>query len=311
MTEFRHPPVQVAISERWQKGVVSVHQGSDSIYTELQSALLSGRGSLIGRFGSTELTNVCLSLQKDGGGPLEERAIILERYSGIFPATPETLNQWFTVYMASISQVNTIVAAWYTPLARPEWTLLDTFCPMAHRVPLRALEAYYSAPTHHWTRILAEQKVCVVSSFAETMKTQCTKAEEIWPQCPTLLPNAEWSFVRSFYPPRIARGQCEWPSGISSWDAAVTYLFNEVMKTGAQIVLLGCGALAMPLGARLKKEGKLCVVMGGAIQILFGIKGKRWENHEYISALFNDAWVYPDDSEIPGGAKYIEDGCYW
>jgi len=309
---MNHPSVELAISERWQKNQVYIHQGSDHIYTEIQSALLDGRGSLIGRFGSTELTTLCVSIQ-NGGPQFLEQACKLERYSGsgLFPETPTTLDKWIKVYTRSLSDVNAIVAAWYAPMARPEWTLLDTFCPMAHRIPLRSLEPYYSVKEHHWTRILADQKVCVVSSFAESMKKQCMNSEEIWPQCSTILPKAQWSFVRSFYPPRIARGKCEWPSGISSWESAVEYLYSEVMKTEAKIVLLGCGALAMPLGARLKQAGKICVVMGGAIQILFGIKGRRWENHPYISELFTDAWVYPDESEIPGGAKDVEGGCYW
>lgn len=307
---MNHPPVQLALSERWQKGQVYIHQGSDYIYTEIHTALLDGRGSLIGRFGSTELTTICVSIQNGNSSKLE-RVSMLERYSGLFPATSSTLDTWMKQYVGAVTDVNIIVAGWYASMARPEWTLLDTFCPNAHRIPLRALESYYSAREHHWTRILAEQKVCVVSSFAETMKTQSMKAEHIWPQCPTLLPNAQWSFVRSFYPPRIARGKCEWPSDITSWDSAVEYLYTEVMKTGSQIVLLGCGALAMPLGARLKKAGKICIVIGGAIQILFGIKGKRWEKHGQISALFNDAWVHPNDSEIPGGANDIEGGCYW
>jgi ketopantoate reductase len=85
----------------------------------------------------------------------------------------------------------------------------------------------------------------------------------------------------------------------------------EVVKTDCQIVIIGCGGLGMILAGRLKALGKICIVMGGAVQVLFGIKGKRWENHEYISKLWNSEWVYPSPSETPRKALEIERGCYW
>jgi hypothetical protein len=47
---------------------------------------------------------------------------------------------------------------------------------------------------------------------------------------------------------------------------------NKIVNLAPTIVLIGCGALAMPLALRLKKQGMICIVMGGAIQNLFGIK---------------------------------------
>jgi hypothetical protein len=44
---------------------------------------------------------------------------------------------------------------------------------------------------------------------------------------------------------------------------------------------------------------------------LFGIKGKRWENHEEISKLMNEHWIRPAQSETPANFAKVEDGCYW
>jgi hypothetical protein len=51
--------------------------------------------------------------------------------------------------------------------------------------------------------------------------------------------------------------------------------------------------------------------MGGAIQVLFGIKGGRWKNHDFISKLWNEEWVYPSADETPGAAWAVENSCYW
>ena len=90
-------------------------------------------------------------------------------------------------------------------------------------------------------------------------------------------------------------------------------MYNEAMKMDFDIAIIGCGAYGMPLAAKLKQAGKQAIHLGGATQLLFGIKGKRWvENYpSKIATLFNDAWVYPDEIEVPQAAKVVEGGCYW
>ena len=48
-----------------------------------------------------------------------------------------------------------------------------------------------------------------------------------------------------------------------------------------------------------------------AVKILFGIKGKRWEEIDYIAKYINEYYVYPEDSTKPKGYEKIENGCYW
>ena len=121
----------------------------------------------------------------------------------------------------------------------------------------------------------------------------------------------QWSCVQSYYSPVLAQGRCEWPEGINSWSEAVESLEMQVIQSGAKVALLGCGGLAMPLALRLKKRGVVAIVLGGAIQLLFGIKGRRWSEHPVISGFFNEWWISPSAEEIPGAAADIEGGCYW
>ena len=51
--------------------------------------------------------------------------------------------------------------------------------------------------------------------------------------------------------------------------------------------------------------------MGGATQILFGIKGNRWDQHSVIGKLYNEAWVRPNENETPKKAGINEGACYW
>ena len=120
-----------------------------------------------------------------------------------------------------------------------------------------------------------------------------------------------WTCIRSYYSPVLAKGKCEWAEGVKSWSDAVDLLETQVLASGAKVALLGCGGLAMPLALALKRKGIVAIVLGGAIQILFGIKGRRWNTHQVISTFYNDYWVYPSIEETPGAANDIEGGCYW
>ena len=65
------------------------------------------------------------------------------------------------------------------------------------------------------------------------------------------------------------------------------------------IALIGCGAYGLPLAAHVKRINKQAIHMGGALQILFGIKGKRWDNHPTIGNLYNEYWVRPKTQDKP------------
>lgn len=303
---------KVASTEVWQKGAESVENGSRVLYHTILKCLKDGKGCLIGRHGTLELTTLLQTIQNPQLID-KQRTELLELHAGVFPRTNESVADWIVHYWEASEAADGMAAGWYKPLAVAEWSYLDKHNPTATRIPLRSLEPYYVKPLDRWTRALEGQKVCVVSSFAETMEQQLVNAESVWSDNrETLLPETvEWSFVRSYYSPALAKGRCEWPTGIQSWSDAVAHLETEIMATGAKIVLLGCGGLAMPLAHRLKKKGVIAIVLGGAIQVLFGIKGRRWEKHDVISGFWNAAWVWPSIEETPNAADRVEGGCYW
>ena len=86
---------------------------------------------------------------------------------------------------------------------------------------------------------------------------------------------------------------------------------SQIDKIDFDIALIGCGAYGLPLAAHVKRAGKIGVHMGGCLQILFGIMGKRWDEHPIISKLYNDNWVRPSELEKPKSYLKVEDGCYW
>lgn len=297
-------------TEAWQKGEESVQKGSSIIFSTVLDALTMSKGALIGRHGTIELTTVLLYLNDHNLDP--NKLAILERNAGVFPKSGESVKAWIEAYQDATADADVMAAGWYAPLAKSELAYLANKAPQAKLVPLRSLEPYYVSELHNWMRAFEGHRVTVVSSFANTMKHQFNKAKYIWPKKQGLLSSdVKWSFVRSYYSPSLARGRCHWPDDVKSWKEAVDLLEKKVLEKKPRICLIGCGGLAMPLAKRLKDKGIIAIVMGGAIQILFGIKGRRWDFHSVISSFYNNNWVYPSQDEVPNGAKEIEGGCYW
>jgi hypothetical protein len=238
----------------------------------------------------------------------------IERHAGVWPATDQILDAWCSAYVVALKELDGLAAGWYKPLANAEASLLTEFCPSAFRCPLRSLEPYYVDSILQWTHALKGKRVCVVSSFAESMRDQVDRGalKRVWPG--GLLPaDIAWSFVRTGYAPKLAGGDgpCTWPAGVQTWQAAVRLTRDRVLAEKPDVVIIGCGGLGMIIGAGLRREGCSVLVLGGATQLLFGIKGRRWETHDIISKFWNSSWVWPKASETPAGARQIEGGCYW
>jgi len=287
--------------------------GAQIVYDEIENALLFGRGLLIGRFGTIEFQAIysieCLNTVSN-----EER-YVLEMNAGVFPSHIESVRKWVEEARNAMRSADVLATGWYAPIREKEAGLLKAWGWSGRQVRLRSLEPYYFKESLRWTRHLSGRKVCVVSSFTETAAGQlakCNGESAIWPGAGgSLLPDAEWSWVQTGYAPCMALGRAGWENAAESWKEAVDYVVEEVMKKGAKICIIGCGGLGMLIGASLKKRGVVAIVLGGATQVLFGIKGRRWENHEIISKFWNDAWVWPSREETPGAADEVEGGCYW
>ena len=275
--------------------------------------LVKGETFFVGRNGTIELETLLFYTKNRGTGEAYPKHMLdrLERHAGVWPATLASVDAWAKEYVNSLYLLDAAAAGWFKPLANDELEMMAKLAPQATLMPLRALEPYYVEPPLRWSAALAGKKVAVVTSFAVTAQGQIGK--RLWDAQESLLPpTTEWSFIRSGYCPSVAgAAPCGWPEGINSWQAAVEYLVDAVRFTGASVALIGCGGIGMLVAARLRRIGISAIVMGGAVQVLFGIRGRRWQTHPVIGDFWTYDWVAPSEEETPDAARSIEGGCYW
>lgn len=156
-----------------------------------------------------------------------------------------------------------------------------------------------------WTEVLKGKKVLIVHPFAETIKKQYARRKEVFPDR-EIMPDCELIVYRAV---QTLAGQKD--ERYADWFDALKAMTDDIRKIDFDVALLGCGAYGLPLAANIKRMGKKAVHIGGGLQIMFGIRGKRWDEMPEISILYNDAWVYPSEEETPKGAGMVENSCYW
>lgn len=110
-------------------------------------------------------------------------------------------------------------------------------------------------------------------------------------------------------PPQTIAGNCDERYG--TWFDALADLERAVDALDFDVAVIGCGAYGFPLAAHVKDIGRQAVHLGGATQMLFGIRGRRWDLKDIGPALYNDSWVRPSADERPENADSVESGCYW
>lgn len=165
-----------------------------------------------------------------------------------------------------------------------------------------------------WSKALKGKKVLVVTPFTESVMQQYKKRELLFPGNEDLLPEFELLTYKSL----MTVGDMK-DSRFDTWFEALEFMKKEILDIKFDVAILGCGAYGFPLAAAVKESGRSAIHMGGALQILFGIMGKRWDGTRQggevsirsdIAKYYNDNWTYPIEDR-PEGADKVEYGPYW
>jgi len=261
----------------------------------IAEALRSQRPVLVGRLGSVEAR--LLGEARFGRFSRVTRREA-HRNAGLFPTDPEAL-EVAAARLGSALQAVDLLALWDSPY---QARLTSQLQPLPERCGLAALEPWW----HHnpWSAALAGRRVLVVHPFATSIQAQWPRRESLFPGT-AVLPEFDLQVLQ---PPLTLAGAT---AGFVSWSAALDDLIARSQERDFDVALLGCGAYGLPLAAAIKAMGRPAVQLGGALQLLFGIRGRRWEAMPPFAALMNEHWVRPLPEETPVAAAQVDGGCYW
>lgn len=303
--------------------IVDRQKANDIIFAHLTG----NNPCMISRFGTTEMNCLVNYITVHSNKPYIKKLIdfvtdwtatpwwnkdhfeVMSLWSGIFPPCLDTAERFAEKYFEDIPLIDILGSFQYQ----------EKFMPLKSNIIKVHLETLYPFYVERpWTRCLKGKKVLVVHPFENTIRFQYNKRsllfknDDVLPEFTLITLKAVQSVANTKVP-------------FKDWFEALDYMKNQINNIDFDYCLLGCGAYGLPLAAHVKRMGKKAIHLGGGLQLLFGIKGKRWvdQYEEYwnirpgvkiytnYKPLFNDSWIYPLDSEKPKNAKVVENACYW
>lgn len=257
----------------------------------------------VGRFGSTEL--FALRTFDFQVRPQYKKSLAqMQMCAGFFSANEKMGEKFKDLMLESIPEAD-VMGIWMLPF---EKYYLNKYGSKKLKTTYLLDFEPWSCAAESWSAALKGKKVLVIHPFAETIESQYQKREKIFANT-DILPEFELKTLKA-----IQTMGGERDDRFHTWFEALEFMHQEAMKIDFDIAIVGCGAYGFPLAAKLKKSGKQVIHLAGATQLLFGIKGKRWEENEvfrYIQKYFNDSWINPREEDRPKHANRVEGGCYW
>ena len=220
--------------------------------------------------------------------------------AGFFPRDEKLVLQ-FGDLMETVCREVDLIGIWETlPM---ENYVLNTYVKQAKCCYLSGLEPFFAKIP--WTLALEGKRVLVIHPFVDTIREQYKKRETLFGAA-EILPEFQLLTLKAV---QTIAGQHD--ERFKDWFEALDYMYENALKETFDVAVIGCGAYGFPLAAMLKRAGKQAIHLGGATQLLFGIRGNRWDQKQEYQPFINENWCRPSLSERPDSADKIEGGCYW
>lgn len=277
---------------------------ADDVNILIYNKIKSGRPFMVGRYGGCE-NDVLASyyINQNVGVPVSELKFnYLCTNAGFFPKKIELLSDYVKVMQQAANNAD-LLGAWNWFM---EDYIIGTFAENAQITTLGHLEPWFSDKP--WSAALKGKKVLVVHPFQDSIESQYKNRALLFPNT-NILPEFELITYKAIQ--SIGGNQ---PEGFETWFEALDFMTAEIKEIEFDVAIIGCGAYGFPLAARVKQMNKQAIHLAGATQLLFGIKGSRWEQGNYkpiFEKIFNEHWIRPLETEKPKKAEAIEGACYW
>jgi hypothetical protein len=282
----------------------------------LRDALDERRGYAAGKLGGTERSilryPIVLERERD---PRRLRLFELAlahnalRHAGVFPAEPAFLAEFARAYADAVARLDCIGV---DPHVEAQNNELFRF----HRFPGEPIRFVDQEPDRSlpnddrrcYLPLLRGRRLLLVCPFAELLRERATREtfEAVWRKT-----GKEW-----FEPADVEA--VELPYGFA-WATQERYgtaldlladVRSRVEALSFDVALLAAGPLGVMIAGAVKAQGRVAISLGGHLQALFGVIGRRWrELPEWRRDYFTEAWIDMPERYRPDPTE--TDADYW
>lgn len=167
-----------------------------------------------------------------------------------------------------------------------------------------------------WTEQLANKKVLVLSSHANTINEQWKNIDAIWGENrKKIAPFDLVGVINTPFHPAIDDRQYK---DCDNFMKLVEITNKRIDEYDYDVLITGINTQSPFYCQHAKESGKIGIQVGGTVQLFFGILGNRWvDAPQYRSwhNMFNEHWKYPLKIDEPQKKHEIRDleasYAYW
>jgi len=285
-------------------------------HRSVAASLASGTGLAAGKLGFSEHALMHLPAIMDVTSDPHQRAALLTtlrvhacRQSGVFPDDEGSIREFGDRLLQVYQRMDYLAVLPGLPLP-PVLTTAVT----PRSVAIEALEPNRSHsydPDDCYLPHLRGARVLIISSIADVLAARAQRDvfEAVWSRIGAPWPQPRSVEALSF--PFI------YDADVQARHTSVWEVFDDVCREMSRadfdIALIAAGALGSPLALAAKDLGAVGISLGGHLQVLFGVHGKRWlDDREWSTRYINDAWIAPPEDRKPQTLRGLtDDGAYW
>ena len=257
---------------------------------------------MVARIGSVEQSCIYNYIQLKEGKVSDWNGTVVNSMAnnaGFFPNSPEMLARFSEEFLTHLKYVD-VLGVWFM---KGEKYICENICSQAEFIRLTCIEPYYHE--NPWSELLEGKKVLVIHPFSRSIEQQYKKRKLLFAD-EKVLPEFDLQIIQAVQ----SRGRN--PVNFQDWFEALDSMQVDMSQRNFDIALIGAGAYGLPLASFAKSLGKQVIHLGGATQILFGIKGKRWDDKRVGQEFYNQFWERPLPEEAAGSQATGYTGqCYW
>lgn len=283
----------------------------------LRSALSQGAGVAAGKLGLSEQALLLYpTLLERCHSPQQRLALTLQTRQhcavqmGLFPSTQEAMLSYAQLHAQATGELDFLGLVG----GRLEADLLDRLQPKGQTISLLELEPNRSVPDqseHCYLPELRGKRVLIVSSIAELLCQRATQAtfEAVWAKS-----GKAWFAPAQVLPmpfPYCYDVHTQQRFGRS--EHLLEWIVEQIDPARFDLALIAGSSLGIPIAAAIKGMNRSAIALGGALQVLFGVGGRRWwKDPHWREHHITPAWISVPADQVPQVAGgYVDGGAYW
>lgn len=280
----------------------------------MRGAVEQGQGFAAGKMGGSE-RNILLFPTLDHDRREGRRAIDVmmgfhgKVQTGLFPRDGDFYREFAGFYAQQVRQLDTLGLFGWAGESRALKHYGFTF-PLTYFSDQEPDRSIPEAADICYLPAFAGKKLLLISPFAPLLVERANKAcfEAVWAKT-----GKQW------FAPAQVKGitmPYGWAPETKERYGTSLALYSEFEQQMAEVdfdvALIAAGALGIPLACCAKRMGKAAISLGGHLQVLFGVAGKRWRDQaEWRDNYFTDAWIDVPPDYRPTQARLADGGAYW